>query len=73
MRPGKIEIFVNEHGSWRIERIEAGIAGVNLRPRWLLWFWSKQHNQWALVANQGRRKTCIELADSNYKGGHADL
>ena len=64
LRPGKIEIFVNEHGSWRIERIKNDSG----RNRYLLWFWVKEVNRWCLVANQGRRKTCKELADANYKG-----
>jgi uncharacterized protein YbdZ (MbtH family) len=48
----------NEHGFWRIER-----EG----DRYTLWL--AKDGRWALVANQGRRKTCIELADANYRGG----
>jgi hypothetical protein len=54
-------IYVNEHGTWGIKRIitERGY-------RWQLYL--NQDGQWMLVANQGRRKTCIELADANYRG-----
>lgn len=56
------EYIVNEHGIWALKRL------ITLRGiRWQLY---KGHGDvWVLVANQGRRKTCIELANANYTGG----
>lgn len=54
-------ILVNEHGTWRIERIvsERGY-------RWKLYHF-RYNLEWVLVANQGRRKTCVELANAGYQ------
>lgn len=60
-----INILINEYGTWQIERI-VGSRGY----RWNLWFWVESRKQWALVANQGRRKTCVELAEANYRGSY---
>lgn len=54
-------IYKNRYGIWQIQRI-AGEHGF----RWLLSLLVNDH--YVLVANQGRRKTCIELADANYRG-----
>ncbi len=57
-----IDTYKNIHGLWRIERLS--VKGK--RPRYTLWRWVSGLNKWMLIANQGRRKTCIELADANY-------
>ena len=55
-----ISFYVNKHGSWKIERI------VSARGyRWNLYFLF--NDKWWHMANQGRRKTCIELADAGYQ------
>lgn len=56
-----MSIYVNAYGTWRVKRIL-----VPSGYRWDLYLWRGDY--WLHVANQGRRKTCIELADANYRG-----
>lgn len=53
-------IFLNQYGTWRIERIV-----ISTGYRWNLYL--LHGGEYVHVANQGRRKTCLELADSGYR------
>jgi hypothetical protein len=59
-----VDIFGNEHGQWRIGKLNNGREW-----RYTLWLWNNRIGKWVLVANQGRKKTCVELASANYRGG----
>lgn len=55
-----MSILKNEHGTWRIERVTSSRG-----YRWNLYYhWE---GKWWHVANQGRRKTCVELANTGYQ------
>ena len=56
----KISIYKNQHGTWHIARMLTS-GGY----RWELSLWV--NGVWILIANQGRRKTCLELADAGYR------
>ena len=57
------DVFTNEYGTWQIERTKDSRGYL----RYKLWFWVAVVGQWFLVANQGRRRTCVELANVGYR------